>query len=66
MFTGGYMKTETIAEFLARGGKITVCPKGKVKGNKCKPRKAKDESASAEEVNFSVIPTNLKIALGIK
>ena len=60
------MKTETIQEFLARGGKVTVCPKGTAKGGKRKPRQAKVDSAVAEEVNYSVIPTNLKIALGIK
>jgi len=60
------MKTETVAEYLARGGKITVCPKGVAKGGKRKSREPKAETSSTEEVNYSVIPTNLKIALGIK
>ena len=59
------MKTETIQEFLARGGKVTVCPKGVAKGGKRKSREPKAEAAP-EQVNYSVIPTNLKIALGLK
>lgn len=63
--TGGFMKTETLQEFLARGGKVTVCPQGVARGAKRKASAPKQEKA-AEEINYSVVPTSLKIALGIK
>lgn len=59
------MKKESVAEFLARGGKITVCPKGEAKQGKRK-RATSAKTEQKEEVNYAVIPANLKIALGIK
>lgn len=59
------MKSESIAEFLARGGKVTICPKAQAKGGKRKPR-AQKEQGELEVVNYDIVPTNLKIALGLK
>ena len=59
------MKKESMAEFLARGGKVTVCPVRVARGTPRKQRVAQ-EAKIAEQVNYSVIPASLKIALGIK
>jgi len=61
------MKTETIQEFLARGGKITFGPtkeaKGSVKKLSSKPIKDKKEE---DKVNMDFVPAGLRISLGIK
>ena len=58
------MKTESIQEFLARGGKVTICPQGSAV-KKRYARKAKADKV-AEPINYELVPANLKIALGIK
>ena len=63
-------KTESIGDFLARGGKVTTCPtkvaKGaiKKKGYVYKPEKS--ESEVEEKINYACLPAHIKISLGIK
>jgi len=56
-------KTETVSEFMARGGSITVM-KAKYKKQPV-PRVIKAESIE-DDVDFSFLPTALKIRYGIK
>ena len=58
------MKTESISEFLARGGKITTLTtsKGKTK----KSFGGKTPKKEATEIDKNLIPAALKISLGIK
>lgn len=57
------VKTESLADFLARGGKVTKCPtKEATKKYSTKLRKP----VSEEQVDMSLIPAALKISLGIK
>lgn len=62
------MKTESPAEFIARGGKITKCPtkdltkKSTRKVNKEETMKMEDVPADA----FLYLPESLKISFGIK
>ena len=61
------VKTESHAEFLARGGKITKCPTKDA--SKKYSRKAKPEVTKIEEVPadaFMYLPESLKISYGIK
>jgi hypothetical protein len=56
-------KTETVSEFLARGGNVKVF-KAKYKKEPV-PRVIKAESLE-DDVDFSFLPTALKIRYGIK
>lgn len=55
-------KIETVAEFLARGGTIKKC------STKTKVRRSKREveELEVEEIDYSVLPENLKIRFGIR
>jgi hypothetical protein len=57
-------KTETMQEFLARGGKVTVCstfvPKKKRSYTK------RDEEKSDDTINEDLIPEALRITLGLR
>jgi len=57
-------KTESLAEFIARGGSIKVCPAK----NKARKREFKNKfmEMDTEEVDFSLLPEHLKIRLGIR
>ena len=55
-------KTESVAEFMARGGAVTKLPS---KGPKKNYKKAM-LSANLADVNMSVLPEALKIKYGIK
>lgn len=54
------MKTETIQQFLDRGGKITKVPTKHV------PAKRRQAQSKVDQINLESIPLHLKIALGIK
>jgi len=60
--TEDIMKTETIQEFLARGGKITKVPTSSTPAK----RKSVASKADVSKVDLAVIPESLKIALGLK
>lgn len=56
------VKTETVAEFMARGGEIKkVAPKGPKKTYKKVMKEAK-----IEEIDMSVLPMALKIKYGVR
>jgi hypothetical protein len=56
------MKTESVAEFLARGGNIN-----KVAINKsAKKSNGKEPKASLEDINMKDLPKALRIKYGIK
>lgn len=56
------MKTESVAEFVARGGKIKkLAAKGP---KKSRPKVFKE--AKMEEVDMSVLPAALKIRFGVR
>lgn len=54
------MKTETIQQFLDRGGKITKVPL------KLSPSKRRPANQNQDKISTESIPLHLKIALGIK
>lgn len=54
------MKTETIQDYLARGGKITKVP------TKHMPAKRHRAQSNQDKISTESIPLHLKIALGIK
>jgi hypothetical protein len=54
------MKTETIQQFLDRGGKITKVP------TRYTPAKRRKAQSSQDKISLESIPLHLKIALGIK
>ena len=56
-------KTETLAEFIARGGKVTKCP-SKVGRRKAAPRIVVDEPIGT--LDLSALPMALKIRFGIR
>ena len=57
-------KTESFAEFVARGGQVTKCPtKDATKKYSTRVRK---EPEIEGPIDMSLIPTALKISLGIK
>jgi hypothetical protein len=56
-------KTETVAEFMARGGEIK---KVAAKGPKKTYRKTMKEAEFVEEIDMSALPTALKIKYGVK
>jgi hypothetical protein len=56
-------KTETVAEFLARGGEVKKM--GMKQPRKSSPRVIKAASIE-DDVDFSFLPTALKIRYGIK
>lgn len=58
------MKTESVSEFLARGGKITVLPSSKGKMKKSYSESPKKDVS--DKVDTSLIPEALKISLGMK
>ena len=55
------VKTETLAEFIARGGNINKVP---TKGQKKAQHRANKEVAPQEEINFDLLPMALKIKYG--
>jgi hypothetical protein len=55
-------KIESVDEFLARGGVVTQCPTK----NKARRMKRAIKEAKMEEVDWSVLPENLKIRFGIR
>lgn len=57
-------KKETLQEYLARGGKITICPPGRVPKAKGS-RRRRSESQLKEEIDVSNIPVALRISLGM-
>ena len=57
-----HFKSESIAEFLARGGKIS---KHAPKETSRKP-KSTHKLAKLEDIDFSKLPQTLKIRFGIK
>ena len=58
----GINKTESVAEFIARGGNVKVLP---TKGpKKTYNRIMKD--AKLEDVDFNALPTALKIKYGVR
>ena len=57
------VKTESVSEFLARGGKIEkVAPKGPKKTYK----KAMKEAINAEDINLAALPIALRIKFGLR
>lgn len=56
------MKTETIQEFIARGGKITKVP---LRSAPAKRRPAAPKT-DISQVSLASIPESLRIALGLK
>lgn len=58
-------KTETMAEFLARGGKVTLCDPYAYK-KKRSYTKRDDEQSGDDTVDMNLIPEGLKITLGIR
>lgn len=55
------IKTETVADFMARGGKVTqVTPKG----SKKKHAKLVEEAEFDKEVDWDLIPMSLRIKFG--
>lgn len=60
------IKTESVQEFLARGGQITKCDTKMTR--KRQPRSMHEDNFEEveSEVDFSALPTALKIRFGIK
>lgn len=56
------VKMESISEFLARGGKVTVCKASTTMRRQYK-RKPQEE---LKEADLDALPDNVKIALGLK
>ena len=57
------VKTETMAEFLARGGTIK---KVNAKGSKKTINKVMEEAELDQEIDFDALPAALKIKYGIR
>ena len=60
--TNKILKTETIEEFLKRGGKVTSMPP---KTKQSRPRNTRKSSTPMEEFSH-LLPTSLKIRYGVK
>ena len=56
------VKVESLEEFLARGGAVTKC------ATKTKTRRTKraEQEFEVEEVDYNLLPENLKIRFGIR
>lgn len=59
-------KTESFAEFIARGGKVTKCPTKAYKKPSRKQTGYQKEVEVTFEPDFSALPKALKISFGIK
>jgi hypothetical protein len=59
-------KTETVAEFLARGGKIKYVAAKTEKKPRAEKFELPEEVIADESVDFSALPMALKIKFGIK
>ena len=57
------VKTETMAEFLARGG---IVKKVNAKGSKKTYKKVMEEAELDQEIDFDALPAALKIKYGIR
>lgn len=59
-------KTESFAEFIARGGKVTKCPTKDATKKYSTPRANKEPPVEMSPAEMALIPMALVIALGIK
>jgi hypothetical protein len=60
------IKTESVSEFLARGGKITKYEAVQLKDRKPRQSKPEQEENLAEVIDMSQLPMALKIKYGIR
>jgi hypothetical protein len=61
------MKTESVAEFLARGGKIKIGkPNQRVVRKYVEKPEGEVTVTVEDDIDYSLLPEGLKIALGIK
>jgi len=67
------MKSETYADYLKRGGKVTICPPANKKEKRGRKRVAGpdydtrgQEAIAQEPIDLSLVPESLLISCGLK